>query len=346
MKKKLTFIGLVIIALVLTSGTFAYTYTSGTVTLPATLADDAWTTYQVSANQPDWNSLLPNTGAATATLIPVGEGDATTIVAQIPDSGEHWDKVDDQPSDEAATYISTLSDNAWQGDLYQIGNLPTDAETIASVTVFARFASGGTWTARAINEIITNEETFSGDTVLNSTTDWVTISTLYDVNPATGVAWTVAEVNDLQAGVSLKGPTNARGAYCTQVYVQVDYEFTDISQGDAPQGFLYNIYPHAQYTGDLQVKLYLTNTADLIKAYQYLNLKIYVSDSIEAGYTPNYKILSLESGVVEFSIRGGAATQYLVSVTGGSYSLISNNPAEWGTGYTLTPEIYLEMAQR
>ena len=172
------------------------------------------------------------------------------------------------------------------------------------------------------------------------------VTTTYNVNPATGQQWTLDEINGLQAGITLKGSKNNQAAYCTQLYVQVTYQIQGVTLGGVPLGDLFKITPNADYTGDLLVKIYLMNTNDLIKAYQYLNMTVYTTNSLEAGETPNYKVLSLENGVVEFNIMGGMATYYKVSVTGGSYSLISNNPANWGSGYTVTPEFYCEVTQR
>ena len=116
--------------------------------------------------------------------------------------------------------------------------------------------------------------------------------------------------------------------------------------GEVPQGDLFIVTPDPNITGDLLVKIYITNTADLLKAYQYLNMKVYVANSIEAGKTPNYQVLSIENGVVMFNIIGGSATSYKVQLIGGSYRLISDNPDEWGAGWTVTPEFYCEVSQR
>jgi hypothetical protein len=345
MKKKVIFIGLVLVALVLTSGTFAYTYTNNTTTLPATLADDAWTTYEKSLNQPDWDSVLPEGGTTSVNLAPIAPGDYTTIIAQEPSTGEHWELVDEQPAD-TTTYVSTYGSSVWQGDLYQTADLPVGITTINSVTVHAVIAAAGAWSIDAMTELLTNGQQFSGDTVSTSGTSWTGMSTAYDVNPDTGEAWTAEEINNLQVGITLKGPRNNRAALCTQVYISISYEAEGVIQGDVPEGSLFVITPHPQYPGDLTVKLYLTNTADLLKAYQYLNIKIYVSGSVEAGGTPNYKLLSMENGVVEFSILGGSVPQSVIYVTGGSYGLVSSDPSNWGAGYTLVPEFYCEISQR
>ena len=333
-------------ALVLTTGTFAFTYTNSGSALQATLSDTPWATYQVSDIQPDWDSILPQTGAGSITLVPNSPGDDTTILVQFPDSGEHWDKVKDQPPDGLTTYLSTDGSSSWQGDLYNVNDLPLNVTGVDSVTLYAVYASGGSWTARAITELFTEGQQFSGPTESTGSTSWVTISTVYNTNPATDEAWTIEEVNAMQIGVSLKGPNNNREALCTAVYAVVNYQMAGSSQGSVPQGDLFEVTPDADYTGDLLVKIYIMNIADLIKAYQYLNISVYTSNSVEAGGTPDYRVLSLENGVVEFNIIGGLAAEYVVSVSGGSYGLLSNDPATWGAEYTLTPEFYCEVTQR
>jgi hypothetical protein len=103
-----------------------------------------------------------------------------------------------------------------------------------------------------------------------------------------------------------------------------------VTQSEAPPGYLFDITPHPEYTGDLQVKIYLTNTAELLKAYTYLNLELYVAKSLEAERPPTVRVLSLENGVASFNIEGGSALKYTVEVRGGAYRLVSGNPADWG----------------
>ena len=350
MRKKLVFIGMVLLALVLTTGTFAYTYTNtGTVTLDATMSDDVWVTYQPSENQPNWNSILPEGEFNSEVLLPIAAGDATELPTQYPGSGEHWDKVDDpyNAPDDSDTYVSTEGSRAWEKDLYNLGNYTGAGgdETITGVTVYFRFAAGGSYTVRAMPEIQTYEESHSGATITHDGTEFITESWQLPTNPATGEAWTWEEVNDLQAGVTMRGNSRTKPAICTQVYVLINYEYSN-TQGEVPQGDLFDINPHEDFTGDMLIKIYLANTASLLKAYQYLNMKIYMADSLEAGESPDYQILSIETGVVIFNIVGGSAEDYTVEISGGSYRLISDNPDEWGAGWSVIPEFYCEVCQR
>ncbi|MFC1916022.1 hypothetical protein ACFLW4_04930, partial [Chloroflexota bacterium] len=41
-----------------------------------------------------------------------------------------------------------------------------------------------------------------------------------------------------------------------------------------------------------------------------------------------------------------SAEFYTIEIIGGSYCLVSDNTSEWGTGWTATPEFYVEVAQR
>jgi hypothetical protein len=346
MKKKLMFFGMALIALLLTSGTFAYTYTNSNIALVPTLANGDFATYQVSSSQPNWNSILP--GTSSEILVPNGCGDEAQLPAQYPTSGSHWDKVDEQPNpDEGSTYVSTQGSNNWKRDLYALSNyaIANGDETITSVTVYYRFASGGSYTVSALPSIKTDCEVFDGSTTTTSSTSYTTVSWDLPLNPSTGDPWTWEEINDLQAGIEMKGSSTSKPAICTQVYVKVNYEYCYIG-GELPSGDLFEVNPAADFTGDLLIKMYITNTADLLKAYQYLNMKLYVAHSVEAGKSPNYQVLSTENGVVTFSIIGGSASSYIVKLIGGSYGLVSDDPDDWGAGWTITPEFYCEVSQR
>jgi len=74
--------------------------------------------------------------------------------------------------------------------------------------------------------------------------------------------------------------------------------------GEVPIGDLFDITPNAAYTGDVQVGIYLTNAANLTRAYKYINMKLYLEGSDEAGETPSYRVLSLQNGRANFSLAG------------------------------------------
>jgi hypothetical protein len=353
MKKKVVFSGILVLALVLTTGTFAYTYTNTTVTsLNGTLADAVWTTYQPSVDQPEWQQVMPGSEYEAEILLPNAPGDETEIMTQYPDTGQHWDKVDDMPADDGQTYLSSIRFNWYKTDLYNLADHKPMEEgvekTIKSITVYFRiagFTDGGDHNGYAKAVIRTYGNTYEGKEETQAGSNYVTKSYEWKGNPATAKLWTWEEVNSLQAGISLKGEKVHWPASVTQVYVAVNYE-KKITQNEVPPGNLFDINPHPDYNGDLQVKIYLTNTAELIKAYTYLNMELYVAKSLEAQKPPVYRVLSLENGVASFNIEGGAAKKYTVEVWGGAYRLVSSNPDEWGTGWSIVPELYCEVSQR
>ena len=338
---------MVLLALVLTTGTFTYTYTFNSATLGSYMAEGPFASYMPSSQPPEWESILPEGEYDSEILVPVAAGDDTELPSQFPESGEHWDKVDDQPSDEFDTYVSTAGSKFWERDLYNLSNFTgaSGEEAISGVTIYFRFAAGGEYDIKIMAALKSNGEVYEGPTLTYGSPDFVTESWDCPINPSTGEAWTWEEVNDLQAGITTRGYSKDDPAIITQVYACVNYEYSK-TQGEVPPGGLFVVTPHPDYNGDLLVKIYLTNVNDLLKAYKYINMKVYMSDSLEATKTPNYQILAIETGVVVFNIEGGSAESYIIQITGGSYRLMSDNPDEWGTGWTIVPEFYCEVTQR
>jgi len=75
------------------------------------------------------------------------------------------------------------------------------------------------------------------------------------------------------------------------------------TRGEVPTGNLFTISPDATFGGDLIAKVYLANTGNLSKAYQYLNAKLYLTGSVESGETPNYRMLTLQNGEASLTIE-------------------------------------------
>ncbi len=118
-------------------------------------------------------------------------------------------------------------------------------------------------------------------------------------------------------------------------------------KGEVPDGDLIVVTTHPDYTGDLMVKVYLTNTGDLVKAYQYLNIKLYLNGSTEAQQEPGYQLLTLDNGAASFNLEGSAGGgSHTVTIIGGSFGLISDNPDKWEDGWTVVPEFYGEVGPR
>jgi len=73
--------------------------------------------------------------------------------------------------------------------------------------------------------------------------------------------------------------------------------------GETPIGKLFNISPDTGYGGDVIAKVYLANTGNLSRAYSYLNMKLYLAGSVEAGQTPDYRLLTLQNAGAAFTLE-------------------------------------------
>ena len=161
---------------------------------------------------------------ALAILRPNGAG-ALTQNAQSPGSGANWDKVAEAVHDSDATYIYSPFGQYLRYDLYELENMPA-AISISKVTICAYIRSGAPpqFCLYATQYIRTHNTNYgSGD--FWPPQNYVLYTWVKTTNPFTGVAWTVAEVNALQAGFGLYyGNTPTTSTRCTQVYVEVTYD--------------------------------------------------------------------------------------------------------------------------
>ena len=165
--------------------------------------------------------------AATLTLRPSAAGDETNLT---PNTGANWAAVDEVTSDGDTTHVdSGATDDIYRTDLYNLADTTLSGKgTINSVTVYINARIGITPTQdSAYTRIKTNAVAYDG-TAEFVTTSYATYSTAYTTNPQSGVSWTWAEVNALQAGVALRrgastGAEANRHTKCTQVWVVVDY---------------------------------------------------------------------------------------------------------------------------
>ena len=181
---------------------------------------------------------------ATETLRPNGAGDDTELEPY--DGTTNWQNVDEETPDGESTdnYNDT---NNWLRDLYAIADHSVGSGTINHVKVYAHckfFTSGTPENSQLKITIKSGEGAGAPDTISEGseetlTTTWTNYSHQWDTNPKTGSAWTWDEIDNLQAGVSLRaGGGDAYSADVTQVYVEVEYtlEATPKSSSDTGSG--------------------------------------------------------------------------------------------------------------
>ena len=333
-----------LLAMALSVGTFAYTFTTATAIIDVEAMGEM-ATAEEAVSQPGWYSLLPVPIPGTEILRPDAAGDVTNISHQEPPTGEHWDKVAEEAADEWNTYVYTDS-KQYQTDLYNFADPSVGSGTIDSVTVYFRFAASDAGEkkdkARAKAVIKTHDTVYRGTEEKVDDGAFVTRAYEWTTNPDTAEAWTWDEIRDLQAGVALRLVDNKGTASCTQVFVVVDYVEEPVTEGDVPLGDLFDIAVNEAYTGDVAVTIYLLNTGSLVKAYRYLNIMV----ELEGSAGEVYQLITLENGVASFTLENCAGLTRTLSITGGSYALVSGDASEWGSGWSITPEFYCEISQR
>jgi len=125
-------------------------------------------------------------------------------------------------------------------------------------------------------------------------------------------------------------------------------------RGDVPTGYVFEITPDSDYTGDLQVDVYLTNADELTLAYKHLNMKLELWDSdattpanlfATAGHT--FQVLTLDNGRVSFPLDISTGTSpFKVKLAGGSFTTHSSSPLAWDGSAEVAPLLYCEVTQR
>ena len=151
-------------------------------------------------------------------LRPDGAGSITNLTAS--GCGSNYQCVDESSSDDDATYVERAS-NSYRTDVYSLANSGVGSGTIDSVVLHCHVRK--TQLQGEVQPTLYVSSTEYNGTAQSLTTSYVDYSQAWATNPNTSVAWTWTEINDLQAGVRLKGQNSSFPAYCTQVWVEVFY---------------------------------------------------------------------------------------------------------------------------
>jgi general secretion pathway protein G len=156
--------------------------------------------------------------SGTLTLRPMGAG-----VTALNRSGgpTNWQCVDEVAADNGSTYVSRLGSYAI--DTYAIEDVAAGTCTITGVTVYARGYKTTLLFSGHLRTVLRIGSTNYQGAVRNLGNSWSTYNDTWATNPATGSAWTWADINSLQAGVSLESTSPLWASQCTQVYVTVSY---------------------------------------------------------------------------------------------------------------------------
>ena len=168
--------------------------------------------YKVIFATSDATQYLNPLPLKTETLRPTAAGNVTGLT---PSAGSNWDCVNDTTPDGDSTYVYS---NTVKYDLYNIQDLPWDYGVIDSVTVTAHCRADSA-SCNAYMRIYTHSTLYEGAMKV-LTGVYGNYSHVWAVNPYTGLAWTIDEINSLQIGIQVE-PAPTMSGRCTQIYADV-----------------------------------------------------------------------------------------------------------------------------
>jgi len=175
---------------------------------------------------------ITNANIDTETFIPNASGSNTGCYYydgsyNLPSAGSNYQQVDEVVADDGtAIYTNSAS---YIVDTFNIADHSVGSGTINHVKVYFRSeANSDSMGAKAA--IYTHDTIYYGSEE-SLTGSWADYSHTWTTNPYTGSSWTWDEIDNLEIGVALK-----RGSYtawCTQVYVEVEFTSNIFPTGDA-----------------------------------------------------------------------------------------------------------------
>ena len=112
---------------------------------------------------------------------------------------------------------------------------------------------------------------------------------------------------------------------------------TEDTPVDVPAtGTLFTVTGSGDYTGTLQVTVYLTNTDELAQCYQFLNMNIAPTGG---SPSPSALLLTLENGEVSYTIASDNTTPSVIGINGGG----GHTVLSFGTNADPEPDFWCEV---
>ena len=204
-------------------------YISSTNQIKGQKYSGSWASVTLETNtQPKaYLTSIAKVGAAMASLVPNANGDTVSWVVSgtgaCTDEANEWNCVSDDPNDGDSTYLKSTSSSV-TNSFENLGTVTLSGWTVSSVVVNI-WCRKTTASAVAVRTVIKTEGvlyTGAADFDCPNSGTYGSTSTTYTTNPFTGVAWTQAEVDALQAGCRDNDATT-REVRCTEVRVDVNF---------------------------------------------------------------------------------------------------------------------------
>ena len=134
---------------------------------------------------------------AIETIYPTSAGTTTGLT---PSAGSNWQNVDDVPPN-TTDYNSSATDELY--DTYNLGSLVRTVGTIYAINIYAYAAKSDSGTKGGAIMLRSGGTDYEKtDVALATSFDYQ--NDIIEVDPATSVAWTIANVNALEAGFKVK----------------------------------------------------------------------------------------------------------------------------------------------
>lgn len=139
-----------------------------------------------------------------ATILPNGNGNSSQFTGSDGNSTDNYLLVDENPQD-TGTYVETSG--VGNLDLYTMENLPADATTVLGVQVSALSDKTDAGALTGVVAMRTNSTDYFGTGYQPSfgPASEIYFSNIWDENPNTASAWTVSDINSIEAGTKLEG---------------------------------------------------------------------------------------------------------------------------------------------
>ncbi len=189
-----------------------------------------WTASDITISCNTTGLVYPIVVDPTVTIRPDAAGSETNITYQYPESGAHWDKIDEASSDSDSTYVAArgVTPTGEKRDLYAVPDQALSGGiTDVSVYVTAREESDSAHDGYVKPSVRTHSVTYDGASQ-EVTTTYAVYSKSWTTNPNTGVAWTWAEIDAMEIGVAPLYPHDEEwnpvsSTRVTQVYTIITY---------------------------------------------------------------------------------------------------------------------------